>query len=184
MDRLSKRIPDERRRQVLAAGSGITLSLLTGCVDLVPWGGLGESAGTDEAGTTPSTQPDESTPGMAAAEIHVVGLHYKSGESASAYEFHVTLKAPKGGDVGADWWQVETLTGERIARKTFSEPRGSRFNTSKGVEVPEDVNAVVVRGHGPKAGYGGQVMLADLEAGKIVLELQGPEPESFEGYTF
>lgn len=172
---------DQGRRQTLAAGSCVAVSLFTGCVGFIPWEGATGSDGNGGPSPTPSAEP---TPGMSAAETHVVGLHYTSGESASAYDFNVTVDAPEGDDVGADWWQVETLAGNRITRKTFSRPRGSRVPASKTIEVPDDVNAVVVRGHGREAGYGGQVMLADLEADRITLERQGPEPKSFEGYTF
>lgn len=174
---------DQGRRQALAAGSCVAVSLFTGCAGFIPGDGATGSDGNGGPSPSPS-QSAEPTPGNSAAETHVVGLHYTSGESASSYDFNVTVEAPEGDDVGADWWQVETLAGDRITRKTFSRPRGSRVPASKTIEVPDDVNAVVIRGHGREAGYGGQVMLADLEADEITLERQGPEPKSFEGYSF
>lgn len=172
------------RRRLLAAGGGAVATLLAGCSGLLP--GRGEPTiegdsfvdgnqsngdGTDGTGT-PTRTP---TP-----ETDVVGLVL--GEGGPEREFSVTLSPPEESG-GADWWQLETLGGERIVRESFDEPRtGERFTTSRTVDP--DATKVVVRGHDVEAGYGGQVILVDLERGELVAEKQGPEPRSFEGYEF
>lgn len=167
------------RRQVIAAGSCGLLSVFAGCLDSVPWIGSAGPTPTDTPGMAPGTATVRPV-----SEIHVVGLQYKSPDSSSGYEFFVGLQAPEANGLGATWWQVETLGREKIARKTFPDPRGGRFTTVMTVEIPENVTAVVVRGHGRKSKYGGRVMLADLNAGRITIEKQGPSPKSFEGYSF
>lgn len=172
---------ERSRRQVLAAGTCSALSVLAGCSGVLPWtGSTGTPGGDTPTGTQSPTR--EPTP---TAETDVVGLSYHAADgSRNKLEFFVTLLAPEGEGVGATWWQVERLGREKIARKSFATPRGGRFQTSKIVEIPDDVGAVVVRGHGRRHGYGGRVMLADLDAGLIRIERQGTEPKSFEGYTF
>lgn len=125
---------------------------------------------------TPTTSPDPTAP-----DTDVVGLQYR--RDGSTYEFIVGLEPPDGSG-GANWWQVETLDGERLVRKEFDDPRTDRVTTSKEVEI-DDPSGVVVRGHDVDAGYGGQVMLADLAAGEPpVVERQETEPESFADYAF
>lgn len=170
--------PRVSRRRVLAAGSAVGLSAWAGCLDFLPWGGSGGTAATE---TSPAVAPRPH--GTTGPEADVVGL-VRSKTEPSSYEFFVTLSAPAGRGLGATWWQVETLSGEKIDRLAFAEPRGSRFTTSKVVELPDDVTAVVVRGHGRESGYGGLAMLAHLETDVIRVEDQGAEPWSFEGYTF
>lgn len=170
------------RRRLLAAGGGLAATLLAGCSNVLPGDdGEGDDGGDDieitaDGGNASATE----TPPGPASETHVTGLHYKTGNSTRT--FHVTLSPS---DSGADWWQVETLGGEKIARKPFDEPNtGGRFTTAKEIEIDDGTDAVVVRGHSVDSGYGGQVMLADLTEGFITLEEQGSEPASFEDYSF
>lgn len=161
------------RRRLLAGVGASGAALLAGCSDMLP--------GDDSIQVTASDGGDRETASPTPpGEANVVGLGY--GSDGSSYEFHVTLHAPGGG--GADWWQVETLGGDRLARHAFDEPvAGRKFTTSLTVTI-EAADAVVVRGHGVGSGYGGQVMLADLTEGFITLETQGDDPESFADYTF
>lgn len=117
------------------------------------------------------------------AETHVAGLHFKTTDSKAAYQVFVTVSAPEGRGVGGTWWQIERLTGERIARRTFAEPKSGRIQTDKPVDVG-GTPTLVVRGHGRRAGYGGTAMIADLASGRIAIERQGPNKRSFEGYRF
>lgn len=172
-----ERTSDERRvksRRRLLGGIGAAgAALLAGCSGLLP--------GDDSIHVTASDAGDrERASPTPPEEVNVVGLGYDS--DGTSYEFHVTLHAPVAG--GADWWQVETLGGDRLARHGFHEPvTGSKVTTSSTVTI-EGADAVVVRAHGAGSGYGGQVMLADLTEGFITLEKQGDEPESFADYTF
>lgn len=163
------------RRDLLAAGGGVAAALLAGCSGVLP-GGDDEPNGNQTDGNSTGT----ATPEGPTSETDVTGLQYKT--DGSTRTFYVTL-APS--DAGADWWQVETLGGEKLARKAFDQPRtGDRFTSTKQLELGEETTAVVVRGHSAETGYGGQVMLADLEEGFIALEKQGNDAASFENYSF
>lgn len=170
------------RRRLLAASGGAAAALLAGCSSLLPEGdepaisgdsfGDGGSGGNGTNETeTPSPTPEPET------ETDVVGLVL--GEGDAEREFSVTLETT---GTGADWWQLETLGGERILRESFDEPRSGRFTTSR--TANPDATKVLVRGHDAVLGYGGQVILVDLEEGNPVAEKQGDEPESFENYEF
>lgn len=163
------------RRRLLATGGAVAAAAIAGCSDYLPDG----MASFDELGgaaDTPTTSPDPTAP-----DTDVVSLQYRS--DGSTYEFIVGLEPPTGSS-GANWWQVETLDGERLVRKEFAEPRTDRVTTSTAVEI-DDPSGVVVRGHDVDAGYGGQVMLADLASGDPpVVEVQGHDRESFADYSF
>jgi hypothetical protein len=51
---------------------------------------------------------------------------------------------------------------------------------SETVDVPDDVDCVVVRGHDQTHGYGGQAMLVTLDSGDTRRHQQGSEPDQFE----
>lgn len=163
------------RRRLLAAGGAVAAAAIAGCSDYLP-DGMASFDGPGAA-DTPTASPDPTAP-----DTDVVSLQYR--RDGSTYEFIVGLEPPEGTG-GADWWQVETLDGERLARKAFDEPRtDGRVTTSSTVEI-DDPGGVVVRGHDVDAGYGGQVMLADLASGEPpVVEEQGREPTSFADYSF
>jgi hypothetical protein len=184
--------PTLDRRRLLTAGGATTATLLAGCAGLVPDGGAGPDDGSEGGTATPDGggggggggNESTSTPtaaGTPTGETDVAGLVPKA--DGDQYEFIVTLAVPAGAG-GADWWQVETLDGEQLGRREFDSPRSdTQFTTSKTVGV-EDESAVVVRGHHAEAGYGGQVILLDMESGSIDVARQGAERESFEDYSF
>jgi hypothetical protein len=166
--------PSRRRRQLLTAGGGVAATLLAGCSSILPGGG--DEPDVNMSGGNNSTK----TPPGPAGETHVTGLHYKKNDGSR--EFFVTLDPSNS---GADWWQVETLDGEQLARNEFGSTKtGGRFTTSKMVDIGDGVDAIVVRGHSAKGGYGGNVMLADLSEGYITLERQGQKRKSFKDYSF
>jgi hypothetical protein len=166
--------PSRRRRQVLTAGGSVAATLLAGCSSILPGGG--DDPDVNMSGGNASTK----TPPGPAGETHVTGLHYKKTDGSR--EFFVTLDPSNS---GADWWQVETLDGEKLARKEFGSTKtGDRFTTSKMVDIDDEIDAIVVRGHSVKGGYGGNVMLADLTEGYITLERQGQKRKSFKDYSF
>lgn len=180
------------RRRLLAASGGAAATLLAGCSSLVPEqaenlldGAPGENGGADEAdggGADETGDEDaDSTPTETPTpETDVVGLVLQDQDGGT--KLAVTLSPPESGG-GADWWQVETFGGERITRVSFDEPRtDGRFTTSKVVDP--DTSKVVVRGHDVEYGYGGQAILADLQAGNLTAEHQGEEPSDFADYEF
>lgn len=105
----------------------------------------------------------------------------RSGEKG--YRFHVTLVHDDDGEDGyANWWQVETLSGEQLGRRELLHAHGNTaFTRSETIPVSGKVTRVVVRGHDQTHGYGGQAALLNLESGKMEFVRQGPEPQSFEG---
>jgi hypothetical protein len=96
------------------------------------------------------------------------------------YRFDVTLYHDDDGEDGyANWWQVETLAGERLGRRELLHPHGTReFTRSATVSVPDGTTCVVVRGHDQTHGYGGRAMVVSLESGATRVVDQGPEPQS------
>lgn len=180
---------DPSRRRALATGGSAALAVLAGCVDFAPWttgsGASGSGNGTSEPSPAGGTSPDgpTPTPDSSEAETHVAGVHFKTTDSDATYRVFVAVSAPEGSGVGGTWWQIERLSGERIARRTFAQPKSGRFKTEKTVDFG-GASTVVVRGHGRRAEYGGRAMIADLESGRIAIERQGPEKRSFEGYRF
>ena len=100
----------------------------------------------------------------------------RSGES---YRFDVTLIHDDEGEPEyADWWQVETLGGRELGRRTLLHPHGTReFTRSETIRISPDIERVVVRGHDQTHGYGGQAMIVNLETGEHEVIDQGPEPQ-------
>lgn len=164
------------RRRLLAAGGGAAAALLAGCSDVVP--GIGGISADDE----PTDGTDTGTPATPTSEANVVSLMYR--EEGSDYRFFVGIDPPNE-TRGADWWQVETLDGAKVERKEFDSPRaGDRFETAATVTVDDPSAGLVVRAHDADVGYGGQVMLANIEQENLAIEKQGSEKQSFENYSF
>jgi hypothetical protein len=132
----------------------------------------GTSSVTD--GPSDATETDQ----LDLREANVVGVELSS--SGGGYRFDVTLHHDDDGEDGyANWWQVETLDGERLGRRELAHPHSSDpFTRSTTVEVPEGTTCVVVRGHDQTHGYGGQAMLVRLETGATTPVRQGPERAS------
>ncbi|AUV82384.1 hypothetical protein C2R22_12635 [Salinigranum rubrum] len=116
-------------------------------------------------------------------EANVVGVEFEP--SNGSYRFSVTLYHDDDGESGyADWWQVETLDGEQLGRRTLLHAHSTApFTRSETISIPEGVRYVVVRGHDQTHGYGGQAMVVDLETGATEAVRQGPEPQDFSAYT-
>jgi hypothetical protein len=135
--------------------------------------------------TTKATARDATTTGAAGddldlREANVVGVAFERDGGSSTFD--VTLLHDDGGEDGyANWWQVETLAGERLGRRKLRHAHGTRrFTRSETIELPE-ATRVVVRGHDRTHGYGGRAAIVDLEAEESEGVRQGPEPRSFEG---
>ena len=99
--------------------------------------------------------------------------------------FDVTLYHDDDGESGyANWWQVETLGGDRIGRRDLLHAHGTReFTRSDRFAVPTETAWVVVRGHDQTHGYGGRAMLVNLESGETRVAFQGAEPQSFADFA-
>ena len=137
---------------------------------------------TTTAATTGSATTGTTTGGrLDLREANVVGVDVESTDEG--YRFDVTLYHDDDGEDGyANWWQVETLGGERLGRRELAHPHGTeRFTRSATIEIPDGTSRVVVRGHDRTHGYGGQAMLVTLETGATETVGQGPETRSFGG---
>jgi hypothetical protein len=155
----------------LALGAA-TLFGLAGCT--------GDEPSTDDSTTEPTSTDDVPTTAEGATELdlreaNVVGAtaDRRDGE----VRFDVTLHHDDDGEDGyANWWQVETLEGERLGRRDLLHAHGTReFTRSATVDVPGSVDCVVVRGHDRTHGYGGRAMLVNVTTDAVRAVGQGSE---------
>jgi hypothetical protein len=129
-----------------------------------------------------TTTPAPTTTGeLDLREANVVDVEFE--RAADAYRFSVTLYHDDDGEEGfADWWQVETLDGDRLGRRTLLHAHSTApFTRSTTVTIPDGVTHVVVRGHDQTHGYGGQAVIVSLGDGDTEAIRQGPDPRSFAG---
>ncbi|MUV88236.1 hypothetical protein GJ631_17160 [Natronomonas sp. CBA1123] len=154
------------RRRTLASGLGLLVAGLAGCT-----GDTGDenedSEGSDEGD-------------LDLREANVTGVEAERVDGG--YRFSVTLYHDDDGEEGyANWWQLETLDGDRLGRRDLAHSHGTRkFTRSSTVEIPEDVDCVVVRGHDQTHGYGGRAVLFALDSGATRGVKQGSEPTTFD----
>ncbi|ACV48328.1 MULTISPECIES: hypothetical protein [Halomicrobium] len=145
-------------------------------------GGETTRQATVAEGGESATRADETeTSELDLREANVVDVTLQSA-GGRAVEFSVTLYHDDDGEDGyADWWQVETLAGDRLGRRELLHAHSTApFTRSETIEVPEGTTCVVVRGHDQTHGYGGQAMVVDTESGATRAVQQGPEPAEFD----
>ena len=186
-----RRRSTSRRRFVLASVGALSTVVLAGCL-----GGDGESsagndstatassdesgsADTTTAGSKAATSASESSGDLDLREANVVGVEAE--RNGEEYSFDVTLHHDDGGESGyANWWQVETLGGERLGRRELLHAHGTEpFTRSATIGVPEEVPRVVVRGHDEVHEYGGQAVVVTLASGETRAVKQGSDPQAF-----
>ncbi|AXG11526.1 hypothetical protein [Haloplanus rubicundus] len=164
------------RRQlvVLAAAVGAGLAGCTSPAEPSSDDADGDATGTETTGETAADELD-------LREANVVAVEFE--RRSDGYRFDVTLIHDDDGEDGyANWWQVETLDGERLGRRELAHPHGTReFTRSATVSVPEDTTCVVVRGHDETHGYGGQATLVNVESGATSVVRQGSERDAMDG---
>jgi hypothetical protein len=138
-------------------------------------GEIGETTG--ESGTDRSVD-ETATPALDLREANVVGVEFE-GEDGT-YRFDVTLYHDDDGEDGyANWWQVESLTGDRLGRRTLLHAHSTApFTRSETIDLPTGTTCVVVRGHDQTHGYGGQAMVVNVDTGATARVQQGPERQS------
>lgn len=154
-------------RRAFLAITGTALSALAGCTD------------GDETETT-TTRSTNSQTDLDLREANVVDVTYESADD-DVFQFDVTLFHDDDGEDGyADWWQIETLDRTQLGRRSLLHAHGTQpFTRSSSINIPSEVNCVVVRGHDQTHGYGGQVYLVNLENETNRPVEQGSEPETF-----
>lgn len=186
--------PPVRRRRVVRSGL-VTIALLAGCAgrrditpddadDVEPTTSTVDGATTDPASETSdsrsnSTNSTTTTATLDLREANVTDVAVRT--EGDGYVFDVTLHHDDDGEPGyADWWQIETLAGDRIGRRDLAHPHGTRpFTRSNFDPYVTDAACVVVRGHDQTHGYGGRAALVALASGRVRAVDQGPDPQSF-----
>jgi hypothetical protein len=141
----------------------------------------GSAGATSRSETTDAVTGTASSPagGLDLREANVTAVTVsETGDDDDDVRFDVTLHHDDDGEDGyANWWQVETRTGERLGRRDLLHAHGTReFTRSATVTVPSEVACVVVRGHDQTHGYGGRAMLVDPRSGATRAVDQGPAP--------
>ena len=171
-----------RRRRLLSVAAATVAGGLAGCTDDTGGGeGTADDPGTNAA--TPAT--DEETATGAAdldlQEANVTGVELEARDD-DTYRVSVTLIHDDDGEDGyANWWQVETLDGDRLGRRDLAHAHGTRaFTRSETVDVPEAVDCVVVRGHDRTHEYGGQAALVAPADGTVRTVRQGSDRSTFD----
>jgi hypothetical protein len=136
-----------------------------------------EADSTSDTTTTAVSATDGGTE-LDLLEANVTGVAVEAG--SDGYRFDVTLFHDDDGEAGyADWWQVETRTGDRLGRRELLHPHGTReFTRSETIAIPEGTDCVVVRGHDQTHGYGGLAVLVTPATGATRTVRQGSEPVS------
>lgn len=102
-----------------------------------------------------------------AGEADVVGVEASQAADGS-WRFDVTVRhADEGWDHYADLWDVVapdgTVLGERVLLHPHVEEQPFTRSLS-GVEIPEDIETVVIRARDSVHGFGGAEMTVDLQA--------------------
>lgn len=168
-------------RRAFLVATGVALSMVAGCAGREEADPTTSTPGTTSPPTeTSATSADESDTDLDLREANVLDVTFESADEG-VVRFDVTLRHDDDGEDGyADWWQVETLDGVQLGRRTLLHAHGTQpFTRSSNIDIPTDVTCVVVRGHDQTHGYGGQVLLVDLETGRTRPVGQGSEPEPF-----
>ncbi len=143
------------RRSVLLTGLG-TVGALTGC-----------------SGGETDTGPTVGTADLDLREANVVDVAVE--REGSSVSFDVTLHHDDDGESGyANWWQVETVDGQRLGRRELTHAHSNQpFTRSGSFDIGENVSCVVVRGHDQTHEYGGQSMVVALESATTRAVSQG-----------
>lgn len=96
------------------------------------------------------------------------------------YRFNVTLHHDDDGEAPAyaDAWQVEDLDGNVLGVRELLHSHGTRpFTRSEVIEIPDEIEVVVVRGHDQTHGFGGQIMRVNLRTGDTTRLQATPESQ-------
>jgi hypothetical protein len=163
--------PSSRRRLLAGLSSAVVVGSLASCSD-----GSGGTDGAGSAGRTDATGGAESELDLREANVVDVAFERGNGE----YAFDVTLHHDDDGEDGyANWWQIERLDGTRLGRRDLLHAHSQQpFTRSVTVEIPGEVNCVVVRGHDQTHGYGGRLQVVNLDSGSTRAVDQGSDRQA------
>jgi len=148
-------------------------TLLGSAAALLPLSGCSSFSGVQSSDGGP-TETDAATPDLREANVSAVAVE---AQGDGRFRFDVTLYHDDAGEGGyANWWQVETLDGDRLGRRDLLHAHGTEpFTRSATVSVPDGVACVVVRGHDQTHGYGGQAMVVSVSEGATTAIQQGSD---------
>ena len=174
--------PLSRRHLLGRCGAVVALGTLAGCVGGDDSGDTG-SDDVEGDGSDPDDSEngnEDSEPSLDRREANVVGVSVERREGT--HRFDVTLHHDDDGEEGyANWWQIERLDGSRLGRRDLLHAHSQQpFTRSESVEIPETVGCVVVRGHDQTHGYGGRVILLNLDSGECRTVDQGSDVRLFD----
>ncbi len=100
-----------------------------------------------------------------AGEADVLNVEVICDDDATC-DFSVTVKhADDGWEHYANRWEVRTLDGKRLAVRELAHPHDNEqpFTRSlRNVQIPDDVNKVIVRARDSRHQYGGKEMTVEL----------------------
>ena len=190
------RCPTLARRRLLAGAASVFVGgVLAGCSEQSNGADSGDGPTGVTAGSNSTTGSTTATDGPASEtgttdddgsestdespldlrEANVVGVSFEG--QAGSYTFDVTLHHDDAGEDGyANWWQIERLDGTRLGRRELLPAHSQQpFTRSGPIAIPEDVTCVVVRGHDQTHGYGGRVLLVNLDTAATRTIDQGPD---------
>ncbi|MBX0285173.1 hypothetical protein [Haloarcula salinisoli] len=155
---------DRATRRAVLGGGAVLLSALAGCSS------FSVEQGTETGGSGSDAQ------NLDLREANVTEVTIED-QGDGAYRFDVTLYHDDDGEDGyADWWQVETLEGERLGRRDLLHAHSTEpFTRSETISVPGRVSCVVVRGHDQTHGYGGRALTVSLPGGEVNAVDQGSD---------
>ncbi|MFD1685167.1 hypothetical protein [Halobellus litoreus] len=192
--------PSTSRRRLLSGLASVTgIGLLAGCSGGSEGSGGdgGSTSGSGDASDTGDRTSDASDGGSSTAvpeasddsgstsnetesaldlrEANVVDVAFEA--DGGRYTFDVSLHHDDDGEDGyANWWQVERLDGTRLGRRELLHAHSRQpFTRSETVEIPSEVTCVAVRGHDRTHGYGGRMMLVNVESGATQAVEQGAD---------
>ena len=164
------------RRRALLCGAVALAGSVAGCTRFES----GEEPSTPQTVSTQATDSEAMTD-LDLREANVTDVSIDD-RGDGDYRFSVELFHDDDGEDGyANWWQVETLSGDRLGRRKLLHAHSTDpFTRSETVAIPDDINCVVVRGHDQTHGYGGQAMLVTVPGGETATATQGSDRHSFD----
>ena len=133
------------------------------------------------ATVTPSQMPTTTQTAGSWQELdlhyaHVLDITYEILESTQV-RFDVTLVHDDDGESPqyADWWQVENLSGNILGKRILTHGHGTNpFTRSATIEVPPDIESVIIRGHDMLHGFGGQILQLNMLTGEKSIRVNYP----------
>jgi hypothetical protein len=172
---------DRSRRRLVAAAGLAAVGALAGCTSA--------DSSTDTEGSIETDSSTQANDESASAEADDLDLREANVTDVTvtadgeAYDFSVELYHDDDGEDGyADWWQIERRDGTQLGRRDLAHAHSTAPSTrSETVDVPSEVECVVVRGHDQTHGYGGRAMVVTLDSGATRAVDQGSDPDTFEG---